>query len=56
MKLSAPKKLIFLICVIVAVVAIIGSFVAIPVVSGISFWLMTGAFVLLALANVLKGL
>lgn len=56
MKLNAPKQITFLIAVIVGVVGIIGSFISIPVISGIAFWLLAGGFVLLALSCVLKGL
>lgn len=56
MRLNAPKKITWLIAVIVGLLGIIATFVAIPVVSGIAFWLVVGAFVLLALATYLKGL
>ena len=56
MKLNAPKTITWLIAVIVGVVGILATFVAIPVASGIAFWLVAGAFVLLALATYLKGL
>lgn len=56
MKLNAPKKLVFLIAVIVAIVAVIAAIIPIPFISGISFWLLLGAFVLLVLGNLLKGL
>lgn len=54
MKLNAPKKITFLIAVIAGVLGIIGHFVG--VLSGASFWLLAGAFVLLALSCFLKGL
>jgi hypothetical protein len=56
MKLSAPTQPIFIIAVILAIIAVllflnIVSFVAIP-----SFWVMTVAFVVLALGNLLRGM
>ena len=56
MKLNAPTQIVFLIAAILAIVAVISTFVAIPVVSGYAFWVLTGAFVLLAAGNILKGL
>jgi uncharacterized membrane protein len=56
MKLNAPKKIIFLICVLVFIVGIVSNFISIPYASEYKFWLVSGSFVLLALANILKGL
>ncbi len=56
MKLSAPKQVTWIIAVAVGALGFIGTYVTIPVVSGIAFWLIFGAFVLLALATFLKDL
>ena len=56
MKLSAPKQVTWIVAVVAGVLGFIGTYVAIPVVSGIAFWLIFGAFVLLVLATYLKGL
>ena len=56
MKLSAPQKTTWLIALVVGVLGILGKLVTIPVVSGIAFWLVAAAFVLLVLATYLKGL
>ncbi len=57
MNLSAPKQIVFLIAVVLAVLSIVASQVVnIPVVSGNSYWFMTGAFGLLAAGNLLKGI
>ncbi len=57
MKLSAPKQVVFLIAVILAVLSIVSAKVtAIPVVSGYEYWTMTIAFILLALGNMVRGL
>ncbi len=55
MKLSAPKKIVFLISVILAILAIVATFVTIPFVSDNAFWVLTAGFVLLFLGNSLKG-
>lgn len=56
MNLSAPKNITFWIAVVVAVVGLLASFVSIPVLSGLSFWLVVIGFVILALGNMLQGL
>ena len=56
MKLNAPKTITWWIAVVLGVVGILGTFVAIPFISGIAFWLVAIAFVLLALATALTGL
>ena len=55
MKLNAPKQATWLIALLLAVVGVIAYFVAIPVLSGISFWLVLVAFVLLVLGTILTG-
>ena len=56
MKLSPPKHVTFWIAVIIAALGVVASFVTIPVLSGLSFWLVVIAFVVLAAANLLEGL
>ena len=56
MKLNAPKQVTWIVAVVAGALGFIGTYVSIPVVSGIAFWLVFGAFVLLALATYLKGL
>jgi len=57
MNLSAPKQVVFLIAVILAVLSLVSVYaVTIPVVTANAYWFMTGAFVLLALGNLLKGI
>ena len=56
MKLSAPKQVTWIIAVVAGALGFISTYVTIPVVSGIAFWLIFGAFVLLALATFLKDL
>lgn len=56
MKLNAPKKVTWIVAVVVGALGFLGTLVSIPVVSGLAFWLVFGAFVLLALATYLKGL
>lgn len=55
MKLTPPKKITFWITVVLALVGLIASFVAIPVLSPIAFWLVLAAYVVLVLGLLLKG-
>lgn len=56
MRLNAPKKIVWLLSLVLAVISIISYFVAIPVVTGaITYWVMGVAWLLLFLATYLKG-
>jgi len=55
MKLSAPKQMTFYVAVALFLLGLIGSFVAIPVISGYTFWLVVVGFVVLALGNTMSG-
>ena len=54
-RLSAPTKNVFLISLILAVVALIGAIVVIPVISLYAFWIAIIAYIVLAAGCVLKG-
>lgn len=56
MNLSAPTMPIFLVSLILAILAVLGVFVAIPVVSGNAFWVAIAAYVILLIGNVATGL
>ncbi len=56
MQLSAPKFVTFIIAVIIALVGILAYIIAIPILSLYAFWIVVIAFILLALATMLKGL
>lgn len=55
MKLTPPTKNVFWIATVLAALGLIGSLVAIPVVSQYAFWLVVVGFVLLWLGNTMKG-
>ena len=55
MELSAPTTPIFIISLILAVLAIIGQFVAIPFVTEYGFWTAIVAYIVLAVGNVFRG-
>lgn len=56
MKLSPPKKITFWVSVALGLLGLIGTFVSIPVVSGLAFWFVFVGFALLVAGLLLKGL
>lgn len=56
MKLSEPKVVTFIIAVVLALLAVLGYLVPIPLISLHPFWLLSIAFLLLAIANLIDGL
>lgn len=60
MKLSAPKFIVWLLALILAALAIVSKYVAIPYVGDFvkqyDFWVMTAAYGLLLLGTLFKGL
>ena len=55
-KLTEPKVITFVIAVVIALLAVISTTTKIPFFSENSFWVLAGAFLLLALANLLRDL
>ena len=55
MRLNAPTQVVFIISLILAVLALIGHFIAIPFLTAYAFWIAIIAYVVLAAGNLLKG-
>jgi hypothetical protein len=55
MKLSAPKQTTFWLATVLAVLGLLGNFVALPVVSQYAFWFVVAGFVVLWIGNYVKG-
>jgi hypothetical protein len=55
MNLTPPSTAVFLISVILAVLAIIGKFAAIPFISDHGFWVVVVAYIVLAVGNLFRG-
>ena len=55
MNLSPPTTAVFIISVVLAVLAIIGTFVAIPVINANAFWVAIIAYIILAVGNLFRG-
>ena len=57
MNLSAPTKIVFLISLVLAVLALIAALgISIPVVSGNALWVALIGYAVLAAGNLLKGM
>ena len=55
MNLSPPSTAVFVISLILAVLVVICTFVAIPLISANAFWVAIIAYVILAVGNVFRG-
>ena len=55
MRLNAPKKIVWLISLIIAILSIISVIAVIPFITANAFWVMGVAWLLLFLATSLKG-
>ncbi|MBN2134254.1 MAG: hypothetical protein JW737_00840 [Acidobacteria bacterium] len=55
MRLNAPKKIVWIISVILAVIAVAGYFITIPFVTVNLFWIMLASYVLMLLGTTIKG-
>ncbi len=56
MKLTPPKKVTFIISVIIFVLGVVAALIKLPILSTINIWIVAIAFLLLAIGNVAKGL
>jgi len=54
MKLSAPTQLFFIIALVLAILALLGSFAVLPAITGHSFWLAFAAWGVLAIGSLMK--
>ncbi len=54
--LSAPSQVIFLVSLALAIIAVLGALVIIPVVTKYAFWIAILAYIVLALGNLMKGM
>jgi hypothetical protein len=55
MRLTPPKQYTFWISVLLAVLAVLGKFANLPVVSGNEFWFLLIGYVVLAVGNLASG-
>ena len=59
MRLTPPKKVVFLVALVLAIVALLAfllpTFPVLSILNPFSFWIMTAAYVLLAAGNYFKG-
>ena len=55
MNLSPPSAVVFIVSLILAALAVIGKFAAIPFFSDNGFWVAVAAYVILAVGNLFRG-
>ena len=55
MQLTPPKKIVFYISLLLAVLALVGYFVDLPFVTDYRFWFAIVGYALLAAGNAVKG-
>ena len=56
LSLNAPKQIVFIIAVVLAVLALLGVLVpTLPIVSGYAFWILLIGFIVLAGGVMMKG-
>jgi len=55
MNLSPPTTAVFVISLILALLAIVGKFVAIPFITEHGFWVAVVAYIVLAVGNLFRG-
>ena len=56
MRLNAPKKITWWISLIIAIIAVLATFITIPFVTVNAFWVLLVGFLLVWLATFVKGL
>ena len=54
--LSAPSRPVFLVSLALAIIALLGALVIIPVITKYAFWIAVLAYVVLALGVIMKGM
>jgi hypothetical protein len=54
--LNAPSRAVFLVSLVLAILALLGALVIIPVITQYAFWIAILAYVVLALGTIMKGL
>jgi hypothetical protein len=54
--LNAPSRITFLISLALAILALLGALVIIPVITKYAFWIAILAYVVLALGVIMKGI
>jgi hypothetical protein len=55
MNLTPPTTAVFIVSLILAALAVIGKFVAIPFITDHGFWVAVVAYVILAVGNLFRG-
>ena len=55
MTLSAPTTMVFVVSIVLALLAVIGTFTPLPFITENAFWVAIAGYVILALGHILRG-
>lgn len=55
MNLSAPTTVVFVISLVLAILAVLSTFMPLPIIGEYKFWVAIAAYIVLAAGNVMKG-
>lgn len=55
MSSSPPTTMVFVISIVLAVLAILSTFMTLPVIGDYRFWVAIAAYVILAIGNIFRG-
>ena len=56
MNLSAPTTMIFVISIVLAILAVLSTFMPLPIIGEYKFWVAIAAYVILAVGNMFRGI
>jgi len=55
MHLSAPTTMVFVISIVLAILAVLSTFMPLPIIGEYRFWVAVAAYVILAIGNIFRG-
>ncbi|WP_172653255.1 hypothetical protein [Methyloceanibacter caenitepidi] len=55
MNLSAPTTMVFVISIVLAILAVLSTFMPLPIIGEYKFWVAIAAYVILAIGNIFRG-
>jgi hypothetical protein len=55
MNLSAPTSMVFVISIVLAILAVLSTFMPLPIIGEYKFWVAIAAYVILACGNIFRG-
>jgi len=55
MNLSAPTTMVFVISIVLAILAVLSTFMPLPIIGEYKFWVAIAAYMILACGNIFRG-